>query len=183
MAIAHRWKLPSGYYAVSREDYGLLPSNATYKEPVFIDGYWPCWNGEDWEQVEDHKGEQGFVNGEPFTIKDYGPYPAGWSKTPPPPTPEEIAEATKAQFTAAIQQYLDNFAKTRNYDGVDSMAKYLGCSVTRFAVEAAYMRDAVAETWITAYVIMDAVLAGQRPVPTEAELFAELPALQWPDEV
>ena len=41
------------------------------------------------------------------------------------------------------------------------------------------MRDA---TWAAGYAIMDAVLAGTRPMPTWAEVEAELPPLRWPDE-
>ena len=42
-----------------------------------------------WEQVENHKGKQGYLNGEPHTINDYGPLPDGWSDTPPPLSMEE----------------------------------------------------------------------------------------------
>ena len=101
---------------------------------------------------------------------------------PPPPTPEEITEATKERFTAIIQRYLDSFAQTRNYDNILSACTYATSTIPKFQSEGQYcvnMRDMV---WATAYSIMDAVLTGQRPVPSEQELFAELPALVWPDE-
>ena len=44
-----------------------------------------------------------------------------------------------------------------------------------YAVEA---RDMI---WAAAYVILDAVLAGERPKPSLEELFRELPELKWPD--
>lgn len=90
-------------------------------------------------------------------------------------------EDLQKQFVDAIQQRLDEFAQTRNYDNTDSMAKYIGCSVPKFATEAAYMRDAVAETWARAYEILDAVLSGARPMPTIEEVIAELPPLAWPE--
>jgi hypothetical protein len=52
----------------------------------------PRWNGEAWEQVENHVGEKGWVNGVETEITEYGPYPEGWSDTPPPPTLEEAKE-------------------------------------------------------------------------------------------
>ena len=93
------------------------------------------------------------------------------------PSTEQIIKV----LTQAIQNHLDSFAKTRNYDSVDSMAKYVGCSIPQFAVEAEYIRDAVAHTWKRAYEIMDEVLAGKRAVPTAQELIDLLPELQWPN--
>ena len=48
--------------------------------------------GDAWEEVEDHRGAEGFVNGQPHEVKELGPLPDGWSDTPPP-TPEELAQA------------------------------------------------------------------------------------------
>jgi hypothetical protein len=83
-----------------------------YVPPVFIEGYWPRWPLEDpgatdWEQVEDHKGKEGYVNGERATIKDYGPLPDGWSDTPPPPT---FAEALAAKLGEVMAGYGAAFA-------------------------------------------------------------------------
>ena len=96
MATAYQYDA-GGYFAGTVEDYGILPNNAT-REPVEVPpGCMPRWTGEAWEQVEDHKGESGYVNGEPHTIKDYGPYPAGWSAAPPPvPLPEALENAHAA---------------------------------------------------------------------------------------
>ena len=92
------------------------------------------------------------------------------------PTPDQIIQ----ELDSGIQKHLDNFAKTRRYANVDSMAKYVGCSTPKFAAEAEYMRDAVADTWAKSYEIMDDVLGGKRPVPTLEELLRELPKLEWP---
>lgn len=89
----------SGYYAGIIEDYGgPLPNNATRTKAVVQDGFIPQWNGKEWLQVENHKGEQGYIAGEPHTIKEYGPYPEGWSSNEPEPTPP-----TQAEQIAAIQ--------------------------------------------------------------------------------
>jgi hypothetical protein len=52
--------------------------------PAEFKGFWPCEKDGAWVLVEDHRSEQGYINGEPHTIKDVGPRPDGWSDTPPP---------------------------------------------------------------------------------------------------
>ena len=86
MAIAYQYDA-SGYFAGEVDDYGFLPNNATYTKPSIKKGFIPCWNGAKWVQVENHTGKEGYLNDEPFTIKEYGPFPDGWSETPPPPKP------------------------------------------------------------------------------------------------
>ena len=84
----------SGYYVGEGEDYGLLPNNSTHTAPpAQQDGHIPHWTGGTWEQVENHKGTRGYVDGKPHTVIAYGPLPDGWSDTPPPPTMEEEARA------------------------------------------------------------------------------------------
>lgn len=103
MANAFQYTV-DGYYAGESEDHGLLPNNATHTAPVLQDGFIPRWNGEAWEQVENHKGEEGYLNGQPHTIKDYGPLPEGWSTTPLEPTPEEQAAQRRAQIMAQLAE-------------------------------------------------------------------------------
>jgi hypothetical protein len=91
-----------GYFAGEGADYGLLPNNSTRHAPQIQDGYIPHWTGTGWEQVEDHKGKEGYLDGEPHTIKDYGPLPAGWSDEPPPPTPEELAAQRRAEILGRL---------------------------------------------------------------------------------
>lgn len=95
----------SGYFAGEVEDYGgPLPNNATRSAPQEQDGYIPRWNGAAWEQVEDHKGEEGYVNGQPHTIKNYGPLPEGWSQTPPQPSQAERDAIRRAEILARLAQ-------------------------------------------------------------------------------
>lgn len=91
-----------GYFVGEIDDYGLLPNNATYTAPKEQDGHIPCWVGAKWEQVENHKGKEGYLDGKQHTIKDYGPLPKGWSNTPPPPTKKELT----AQRLAVIDTRL-----------------------------------------------------------------------------
>lgn len=109
-------------------------------------------------------------------------------------TPEEIAdiEARKAaaaaeqsarliaSYTDAVQARLDAFARARGYDSILSACTYATSTVPRFAADAARAVSLRDETWDTCYQILAEVEAGQRPVPTLAELIAELPALTWP---
>lgn len=98
-----------GYYAGEGDDYGLLPNNATYTVPTIVEGKVPRWTGKRWEQIEDHKGKNGYVNGQPHEIKEYGPLPEGWSDTPPPPTANELSahlRSARDALLAATDKYL-----------------------------------------------------------------------------
>lgn len=93
------------------------------------------------------------------------------------PTTARLAE----EFTAAIQQRLDDFARQRNYDGILSACTYATSTVAKFKSEAqacVNLRDA---TWAAAYEVLASVQAGQRPMPSSlADIEADLPALEWP---
>jgi hypothetical protein len=95
----------------------------------------------------------------------------------PVPTAAEV----EATFTAAIQKRLDDFARTRNYDGILSACSYATSSVPKFQGEGAAcvnLRDA---TWAAAYAILAEVQAGDRAMPQSLEdIEADLPALAWP---
>ncbi|MDR2489019.1 MAG: hypothetical protein LBD42_05975 [Desulfovibrio sp.] len=84
-------------------------------------------------------------------------------------------------FTAAIQSRLDAFAQTRGYDGILSAATYATSTVPKFAAEGQYAVEARDATWAKGYEILDAVLSGQRPMPTIEEVMEELPPLAWPE--
>lgn len=72
--------------------------NTTKTPPLEAkDGFASAWNRDKqaWSYIENHKDEEGFVNGEAFTITDYGPYPDGWSKEALPPTLEEAKKTAE----------------------------------------------------------------------------------------
>ena len=91
-------------------------------------------------------------------------------------------EEIQAEFTAAIQARLDAFAQTRGYDNILSAASYVASSNRQFALEGQYCVQARDDTWASGYMILNAVMTGQRPMPSLEEVFAELPVLAWPDE-
>jgi hypothetical protein len=95
------------------------------------------------------------------------------------------AETDRAALVRAVtvmaQRRLDDFAKTRNYDGILSLCSYATDPNPRFAAEGQYGVEARSDTWGSLYSIMSAVEAGTRPMPSSvAEVEAELPVLTWP---
>jgi hypothetical protein len=95
----------AGYYAGEGDDYGgPWPNNSTSTAPTIQEGFIPSWNGTAWEQVENHQGQEGYLDGRPHTIKDYGPLPAGFGEAPPPPTAAEAARTRRAEIMAELDR-------------------------------------------------------------------------------
>lgn len=84
-------------------------------------------------------------------------------------------------FTDAIQQRLDDFARTRNYDDIKSAVSYAGDPDPVFSAEGQACRNLRSATWRAAHNILAQVQAGTRPMPQSiADIEADLPALVWP---
>ena len=95
----------------------------------------------------------------------------------------ETPEETQARYTQAAQDALDDFARTRGYDGIMSACSYAVSTDEQFRREAeccVALRDA---TWRRAYAILAAVLAGTMELPTVEEFLDMLPvsAARWTD--
>jgi hypothetical protein len=96
----------------------------------------------------------------------------------PPPSPEQI----KTMIVDAVQRRLDDFAKTRAYDGILSAATYATSTVPNFATEGQYAVEVRDATWSKLYQILAEVEAGTRPIPAGyADIEPELPVLAWPN--
>ena len=135
----------------------LLPAGAVDAVPPSVpDGHIARWNGSSF---------------------DIEAIPEPTSESIPEPTPEQIV----AQYTFAVQQHIDDFARTRNYDGILSAATYATSTVPKFKAEGQYAVEARDATWAKCYEILAAVEGGSRPMPTMEELIAELPVLTWPN--
>jgi len=92
-------------------------------------------------------------------------------------SPEEL----QAEIVQATQQRLDDFAKTRNYDGILSLCTYATDPDPKFRAEGQYGVESRSATWSRLYSILAEVEAGTRPMPTGyADIEPELPALAWP---
>lgn len=100
----------------------------------------------------------------------------------PPPAPVKPPEQIQAEIVTATQKRLDDFAKTRNYDGILSVCTYAADLNPKFASEGQYCIDARGATWTKLYEILAEVEAGTRPMPSSyADIEFELPPLVWPN--
>lgn len=103
-------------------------------------------------------------------------------------TPEEVAafdaeqaEGLKNSISEQTQARLDDFARTRNYDGMLSLCTYATSTNPTFAAEGQYGVEARDATWAKLYEMLAEVGAGTRPVPSGfADIEPELPELIWP---
>lgn len=102
----------------------------------------------------------------------------------PQPSQEENEAQLQSVMTNAVQRALDDFAKTRGYDGIMSACSYSNSTDAQFKLEANYCIQLRDTTWRMGYAILAEVKAGTRPIPSVEELIAELPvgSAKWPDE-
>jgi hypothetical protein len=87
----------------------------------------------------------------------------------------------QVMFAALIQERLDEFARSRNYDCILSACTYATSSVAKFKAEGqccVALRDS---TWSAAYTVLAQVQSGQRAMPhTISDISTDLPVLVWP---
>lgn len=93
------------------------------------------------------------------------------------PTAEEKNAQIQAQLTNAVQRVLDNEAQKLNYDSCLSVCSYVDTGFSKFDDEGKAFRAWRSAVWAKGYEILNAVLAGEREIPTEEEVLAELPSL------
>lgn len=87
----------------------------------------------------------------------------------------------KETVKARAQQRLDDFARTREYDGILSLCTYATDPDPSLAAEGQYGVTVRSATWKKLYQIMEEVLTNQRPMPNSFEdLEPDLPVLEWP---
>jgi hypothetical protein len=87
----------------------------------------------------------------------------------------------KQEIIQNTQKRLDDFARTRLYDGILSACTYATSSVPKFQTEGQYCVDARDNTWATLYTVLAEVEAGTRPMPGGyADVEPLLPNLVWP---
>lgn len=99
----------------------------------------------------------------------------------PGPVDTETIEQVQARITQQVQQRLDDFAKTRNYDNCLSACSYVASTNEKFKNEAIYCIESRDQTWLKCAEILNDALAGNRPMPDDISDFEnELPALVWP---
>ena len=87
------------------------------------------------------------------------------------------------RITDATQKRLDDFAKTRNYDGILSLCTYATSADLRFKAEGQYGVEARDATWAQLYKVLAEVQTGVRPMPSGySDVEPDLPDLEWPTE-
>lgn len=103
----------TGAYVMTTEAYAEAtpPPDALRIAPDFAEGRWPVINatGDGWELVPDHRGKEGYIDGEPAKITALGPLPDGWSDAPPPRvlTLDEAKSAKKSAIDANTNRIRD----------------------------------------------------------------------------
>lgn len=95
----------------------------------------------------------------------------------PEPSKEEMQRQVQAQLTNAVQLVLDSKAQELNYDSCLSVCSYIDTGVPKFDAEGRAFRAWRSQVWAKGYEILAQVQAGQRAIPTEEQLIAELPKL------
>ena len=94
---------------------------------------------------------------------------------PPPPTAEQIM----SRLEARVRFWLDEQARALGYDDIKSAVGYAEePTVPKFQQEGQAMRRLRSLAWARCYEILNAAQDGQRSIPTEAELIAEMEALK-----
>ena len=89
------------------ENVYLLPANATFTvPPAKKEGFAIVWNGEAWQEVEDHRGTEYWLPGDAYgtparEMKDLGAFPEGATTTAPEKTLDEL----KADKLAAVDAW------------------------------------------------------------------------------
>lgn len=94
------------------------------------------------------------------------------------PEYEQTPEDVQYELTMKVQNFLDETAKKLGYDSCLSVCSYVDTGVVKFDEEGEAFRKWRSAVWAKGYEIVAEVQAGTREVPTEEELFAELPAIE-----
>lgn len=106
--------------------------------------FWPCEKGGKWIDIEDHRGEEGYITGSLFTVFDLGPYPEEWRKEPLRKTDAEKAAEQRAEIESALFD-IDHLSIRPLRAAVDGSAtEFDRKKIQQLEEEAAKLRTALA---------------------------------------
>ena len=92
---------------------------------------------------------------------------------------EVTDEELKTQIINAVQERLDNEAKTKGYDNGFACASYATSSVPSFKNEAESFIEWRDTCWCLCYDLLDKYLQGSIPRPTVDDVLNKLPNMEW----
>lgn len=98
---------------------------------------------------------------------------------PPELIQAEAEAAIQKSMVDAVQNHLDDVAKTKNYDGILSLCSYANSTKSKFKAEGTAGVKWRDDCWEYCYQVLEDVKAGNRTVPTPEELVLELPTINW----
>ena len=94
-------------------------------------------------------------------------------------TPKDTAVVMamrKTELVDAVQNHLDTTARLFGYDSIATAVTYASeAAVSQFQVEGQAFREWRSLVWQHCHAVLGQVIAGDRGVPTAAELISELP--------
>lgn len=95
---------------------------------------------------------------------------------------QEENEKLKNEIIKKVQERLDIFAKTREYDGILSACSYATSTIEKFSIEGQFCVQLRDNTWKKIYSIFDEIENGDRQMPISYnEIEEELPIAEWPN--
>lgn len=94
-------------------------------------------------------------------------------------TEEQRKAAIKATLLKAVDDYMDKTVQERGYDNIAKCVTYEGDEDPIFNAEGTAAKKWRSKVYRKCYGILAEVENGIRPIPTEEELIAELPIIDW----
>lgn len=125
-------------------------------------------------ELEDSATEWGELPLVPSTTAGIGDEYVNGEFFKPEPEPES-PDRIKQRLESFLDAHLDSIAKNCGYLSVAHFLSYLNSTVPAWQTEAVAFNKFRDEFWQAAIAIEEDALAGNRPVPTEQELLADLP--------
>lgn len=94
---------------------------------------------------------------------------------------QSTPEDTQQIIVKGVQDSLDAFARTRNYEGILSACTYATSVIPKFSSEGQYCVNLRDNTWMALYRVLEQVKSGIRPMPSSIQdVINDLPVMEWP---